>query len=260
MGALFTLRTACFFTVFAALLRGERAVPYARSEQRKSRRVLFHLGISVANSILLYFIMTRPIMAVLELTGRQKIGLAHLLGLGGWAEIGATVIVLDFWDYWMHRANHQIPFLWRFHKAHHSDMEIDVTTSARFHLGELIISNCVKCLMIVLWGASLMGLVIFDIILTACSQFHHSNLNLPAGLQDPLERVIVTPRMHRCHHAMHENCVDTNFATILSVWDRIGKSYHFASAGAEMEEVGLSKPRGRDTMRLVPFLLTPLKE
>jgi sterol desaturase/sphingolipid hydroxylase (fatty acid hydroxylase superfamily) len=193
------------------------------------------------------------------LAGGPNWRISRLLGLGGWAEIGATVIVLDFWDYWMHRANHRIPFLWRFHMAHHSDMEIDVTTSARFHLGELIISTGLKCLVILVWGPSLVGLVTFDILLTACSQFHHSNLNLPSGLQDPLERVVVTPRMHRCHHAMHENCVNTNYASILSAWDRIGKTYHFASGRREMELIGLPKPRGRETMRLAPFLLTPVK-
>jgi sterol desaturase/sphingolipid hydroxylase (fatty acid hydroxylase superfamily) len=253
------LRAVCFFAGFAALLLGERVAPYAPSEQKKSFRLLFHLGISVANSVLLYFIITRPILAALSLTASHNMGLGRQLGLDGWAEIAATVIAFDFWDYWMHRANHRIPFLWRFHKAHHSDMEIDVTTSTRFHLGELVISNCVKCLMILLWGPSLEGLVTFDILLTVCSQFHHSNLKIPAGVQDPLERVIVTPRMHRCHHALHESCVNTNFATILSVWDRIGKSYHFAKDRREMAQIGLFKPRGAATMQLAPFLLTPVK-
>ena len=253
------LRTAIFLTGFAAMLLGERVAPYAPSEQKKSFRLLFHLGISVANSVLLYLIITRPILAALSLTASHNMGLGRQLGLDGWAEIVATVIAFDFWDYWMHRANHRIPFLWRFHKAHHSDMEIDVTTSARFHLGELVISNSVKCLMILVWGPSLVGLITFDILLTACSQFHHSNLKLPAGVQDPLERVIVTPRMHRCHHALHESCVNTNFATILSVWDRIGKSYHYARDHREMARIGLPKPRGATTMQLAPFLLTPVK-
>ncbi|MCM2359983.1 MAG: sterol desaturase family protein, partial [Geobacteraceae bacterium] len=184
----------------------------------------------------------------------------RLLGLTGTAEIVATVIAFDFWDYWMHRANHVIPFLWRFHKAHHSDMEIDVTTSARFHPGELVISSSVKCLMILLWGPSLAGLVIFDTLLTFASQFHHSNLDLPRRVQDILERVTVTPRMHRCHHALHRNCFNTNFSTILSVWDRLAGSYHYAGERRELEEIGLRKPRGEVTMRLVPFLLTPVRE
>jgi len=253
------LRAASFFTGFAALLLIEGAIPYARSGQKRSFRVLFHLSISMVNSILLYLVLTRPISAALSLTGSRHTGLAHWLGLNGWWEVAATVIVFDFWDYWMHRANHLAPFLWRFHKAHHSDMEIDVTTSARFHPGELIISNSIKCIMILAWGPSLIGLLAFDILLTTFSQFHHSNLNIPNRLQDQIERIIVTPRMHRCHHALHENCFNTNFATILSVWDRIGGSYHLAGDRGEMESIGLPKPRGPATMQLAPFLLTPVK-
>ncbi len=252
-------RAASFLTGFAALLLIEGAIPYARSEQKKSFRVLFHLSISMANSIILYLILTRPILSALALTESRNMGLARSLGLSGWGEIAATVMIFDFWVYWMHRVNHRVPFLWRFHKAHHSDMEIDVTTSARFHPGELIISNGVKCLVILAWGPSLAGLVAFDILLTAFSQFHHSNLDIPRPLLDPLERIIVTPRMHRCHHALHKNCFNTNFATILSVWDRIGRSYHLAGDRREMERIGLSNPRGPVTMQLVPFLLTPVK-
>lgn len=260
MNSLVLLRTACFLTPFAVLLLCERLAPYAASEQRKSFRVLFHLAISVANSVLLYLIMTGPILAALGYAGGHDAGMVRLLGLSGGAEIVATVVAFDFWDYWMHRANHRIPFLWRFHKAHHSDMEIDVTTSARFHLGELVISNGVKCLMILLWGPSLEGLVLFDILLTCASQFHHSNLNLPGKVQEILERVTVTPRMHRCHHALHKNCFNRNFSTIFSCWDRLALSYHRAGNRRELEPIGLSTPRGAVTMQLVPFLLTPVQE
>jgi sterol desaturase/sphingolipid hydroxylase (fatty acid hydroxylase superfamily) len=256
----FILRTVAFLTGFGALLLLERLAPYARSDQSKAFRVLFHFGISVANSLILYIIMTRPILQALSYTAGHSLGGARLLGLVGPGEIAATVVVFDFWDYWMHRANHCIPFLWRFHKAHHSDMELDVTTSARFHLGELLISNGAKCLMILAWGPTLRGLVSFDILLTFSSQFHHGNLKLPDRLQDPLERVIVTPRMHRCHHALHPECFNTNFATILSCWDRIGRSYHRAGERRQLEPIGLHAPRGEETMQLSPFFLTPVKE
>ncbi|HEY6007696.1 MAG TPA: sterol desaturase family protein, partial [Geobacteraceae bacterium] len=248
MNASLLLRTTIFLANFAALLLGERFAPYARPQQRKSFRVLFHLGIIVANSIILYLIISRPVFALLSLTDDRGLGLARVLGLDGWSEIVATLIVFDYWDYWMHRANHRLPFLWRFHKAHHSDMEIDVTTSARFHIGELLISNAVKCLVILLWGPSLAGLVTFDILLTACSQFHHSNLDLPAAVQDPLEGILVTPRMHRCHHALHESCWNTNFASILPLWDRLGRSYHLAKEPLELAQIGLPAPRGPVTM------------
>jgi sterol desaturase/sphingolipid hydroxylase (fatty acid hydroxylase superfamily) len=255
----FVVRTSCYLFGLVVLLVGERFAPYAGSEQKKSFRFLFHLGMSVVNSIALNLLLAGPIFAALAYTGSHGTGIAHLLGLRGGVEILATVIAFDFWDYWMHLANHRIGLLWRFHKAHHSDMEIDVTTAARFHIGELVISGGVKCLMVLAWGPSLWGLAAFEILLSGASQFHHSNLKIPFAIQDRLERFIVTPRMHRCHHALHQNCFNTNFSTVLSLWDRLFGSYHLAGEPKELTPIGLLKPRGAETMQLVPFLLTPVK-
>ena len=125
-------------------------------------------------------------------------------------------------------------FLWRFHRAHHSDMEIDVTTAARFHIGELIFSGISKGLMILFWGPSLWGLVTFDLLLNLASQFHHSNLGIPFRIQDGWKGSSSLRGMHRCHHALHPDCYDTNFSTILSCWDRIFGSYHWARETSEL--------------------------
>ena len=259
MNLLFILRVGSYFAAFASLLFFERLAPFVASTQRKSSRVIFHLSLGVVNSIVLYAIMAWPIYLTWSFAQSNKLGLSHLLGLTGWVEIALAVIALDFWNYWMHRAYHGIGFLWRFHKAHHSDMELDVTTASRFHIGELIISNCIKCLAILAWGPSFWGLVCFDTFLTVASQFHHSNVGIPLGIQDVIEKIIVSPRMHRCHHALHSNCINTNFASVLSVWDRIGGSYHRTGDVSELGAIGLLKPRGPVTMQLMPLLLTPIE-
>ncbi len=253
----FFARIITYFSVFGIILFLDWHFPYRISDQKKSFRILFHLGLSIANSIVLYYILTQPLFHVLSFTQRHEAGLSYLFGVKGWMEIVLTVIAFDLWDYWMHRANHQIAFLWRFHRAHHSDMEIDVTTSARFHVGELILSGVSKGLMILFWGPSLWGLMAFEILLNGASQFHHGNLRIPFGIQDRIERIVVTPRMHRCHHALHPGCYDRNFATILSLWDRIFRSYHWAEDASELTLIGLRKPRGQETMRLKPFVITP---
>jgi len=254
------IRALSYFAMFLVMLFIEWLAPYARSEQKKPFRVFFHLSLSIGNSILLYFIVNQPVFSSLSLVQDHQVGIRYLLGLSGGWEIVATVIAFDFWDYWMHLANHKIGFLWRFHKAHHSDMEIDVTTAARFHFGELILSGWAKCLMILFWGPSLWGLVAFDLSLNVASQFHHSNLNIPFKIQDGIEKMIVTPRMHRCHHALHRDCFNTNFAAILSLWDRLFRSYHWGRTPHEIELVGLVKPRGPETMGLKSFLLAPLSD
>jgi sterol desaturase/sphingolipid hydroxylase (fatty acid hydroxylase superfamily) len=255
----FVIRTVVFFGIFFGLLFVERLAPSTPSAQKKSPRVLFHLGISIANSVVLYLVMTSPTMSAILYTQRHGLGLPHLLELGGWGEIASTIIIFDFWDYWMHRTFHKAHFMWRFHRAHHSDMELDVTTAARFHIGELLLSSCSKCLMILIWGPSLWGLIAFDIVLTAASQFHHSNIAIPVNFQDKIERLIVTPRMHRCHHSLYRDCVNTNFSTIFSFWDRLFGSYRWSRLKAELELVGLSSPRGDVTMKIKPFLLTPIQ-
>lgn len=256
----FLLRVTCYLAVLGVLLGCERLFPFVASTQKKSFRVLFHLGLSIANSVVLYLIATGPLMAAVSFGERHAGGLSGLLGLGGWREIAATVLIFDLWDYWMHRANHRLPFLWRFHRAHHSDMELDVTTASRFHLGELLISTTVKGVVILLWGPSLAGLVVFDTFLTAASQFHHANLAIPLRVQDFLEKAVVTPRMHRCHHSMQSPCYLSNYSSILSVWDRFFLSYHRPPKVDELAPIGLSAPRGAVTMELKPFLLTPFVE
>ncbi len=97
----------------------------------------------------------------------------------------------------------------------------------------------------------------FDILLNIAAQFHHSNLGIPFSIQDGIEKVFVTPRMHRCHHALHPDCYETNYSAIISFWDRLFRSYHWAREGSELTQIGLWKPRGPDTMKLKPFLMTP---
>ncbi len=259
MKSLFVLRFGSYLGVFLLILFLEWVAPFAGSDQRKSFRAIFHLGLSAMNSVVLYAIMTWPIYMALSFAQNREFGLARFLGLTGWIEIVLSVIALDFWDYWMHRANHRIGLLWRFHKAHHSDMELDVTTASRFHFGELIISNSVKCLMILAWGPSFRALVCFDVLLTGASQFHHSNIKIPLGIQDLVEKITVSPRMHRCHHALHRNCTNTNFSSVLSVWDRIAGSYHWTRELSELEPIGVFNPRGPVTMRFRDVLLTPFE-
>jgi sterol desaturase/sphingolipid hydroxylase (fatty acid hydroxylase superfamily) len=257
--AFFVLRTGSYLAILLTMLFVEWRAPFVLSEQSKRHRVAFHMGLSLMNSLILALLLAGPTYALVLFTMEQGWGLGQWLGLSGWMEIACTVVAFDIWDYWMHLANHKVPILWRFHKAHHSDMEIDVTTASRFHVGELLISGISKCLMILLWGPSLWGLVIFEALLTSASEFHHSNINLPLRLQDVLERIVVTPRMHRCHHALHRSCFNTNYTAILSVWDRIFRSYHWARLLDELEPIGLFSPRGPSTMKLIPFLLTPVR-
>jgi len=249
-----------YLSLFACMLFFEARHPLAQSGQNKAFRVVFHSGLSALNSLILYFVLFSPLYAAARSTQLHAFGLVSALGLRGWTEVLVTIVVFDCGDYWMHRANHRIGLLWRFHKTHHSDMEIDVTTASRFHLGELLITNSIKGALILLWGPSLLGVAAFETLLTAASQFHHGNLDIPLNSQDIIEKIIVTPRMHRCHHVFEGRCQESNYATIFSVWDKLFGTYHWAGTIAELAPVGVSSPRGPETMQLIPLLLTPFQK
>ncbi len=135
------------------------------------------------------------------------------------------MVLLDAWIYVWHRANHQLPFLWRFHEVHHLDETLDTTTAVRFHFGEVLLSSLARTAVIVALAVPLTSVIVFETCLVLATLFHHSNLRLSAKVEAALARVIVTPSIHWVHHHARQSDTDSNYATILSLWDRL-----FASA------------------------------
>jgi sterol desaturase/sphingolipid hydroxylase (fatty acid hydroxylase superfamily) len=129
------------------------------------------------------------------------------------------LLLLDFWIYWWHRANHEVPFLWRFHEVHHLDEFLDSTSGVRFHVGEVLLSAAARAVVIFLIAIPLSSVVVFETALLLATIFHHSNLRLPARLERLLSFVIVTPSIHWVHHHALRRDTDSNYSTILSCWD-----------------------------------------
>lgn len=140
--------------------------------------------------------------------------------VGGWW-ILADLIVLEFWIYWWHRANHELPFLWRFHEVHHLDGFLDSTSAVRFHFGEVLISACVRAVVILAFGIAFTSVLVFEALVLAAAIFHHSNLQLPPRLERALSRVIITPSIHWVHHHRIRRDTDSNYGTVFSFWDRM---------------------------------------
>ncbi len=136
----------------------------------------------------------------------------------------ADLLLLDCWIYIWHRLNHRIPFLWRFHEVHHLDETLDATTALRFHFGEIILSALVRALVIIILGVPFLTVVIFEVIVTVAALFHHSNVAVPKWLEKPLSFVIVTPSIHFVHHHALRSDMDSNYSTVLSVWDHVFRS------------------------------------
>ena len=146
---------------------------------------------------------------------------------GAWG-LAADLLLLDLLIYWWHRANHVVPLLWRFHAVHHYDRFLDTTTAVRFHAGEVLLSAAARAAIIVLLAFPLSSVLVFETLLLLATLFHHSNLRLPPGLERALSRLVVTPSIHWVHHHRRQADTDSNYATILSLWDPL-----FASRSAK---------------------------
>lgn len=240
-----TVRLAAFLAFLALLYTAETVWPVRPWSSPRSRRLLLHLALALGNTVLLRLIVATPLALLTEFVHREGWGLAPLLGLSGLSEILATVVALDCADYWWHRANHRVPFLWRFHKAHHVDTHVDVTTSLRFHPGELLLSGLVKASWILAWGPSLWGFALFELMISAASQYHHSNIDLPDAVEPGLRLLHVTPRMHASHHSAYTGSLNANFSTIFSIWDRLFGTY-IAPTPEHLGVMGLPYGRERD--------------
>ena len=166
------------------------------------------------------------------------------LGIDGYQEMIASVVILDMFDCFWHRFNHRIPFLWRFHKVHHVDTHVDVTTSLRFHPGELMISAIIKSIWILILGPSLLAFAIFESAISLTAQFHHTNIDFPDSVETPLRKIFVTPRYHTSHHTVCRRTGNENFGTILIFWDKLFATYRQPDY-EEMKTLGLKN--GRDS-------------
>ena len=171
-------------------------------------------------------LMFSGIMAVVAVWNHnENLGLLNILDLPPAIETGIALLLFDGWMYLWHRANHEIPFLWRFHRMHHSDREIDVTSATRFHIGELILSSVLRLGVIPLLGIELWQLVLYEVMLLPVIQFHHSNVNLPERWDRLLRAIIVSPNMHRVHHSRIQLETDSNYSSVFSFWDRLACTF-----------------------------------
>jgi sterol desaturase/sphingolipid hydroxylase (fatty acid hydroxylase superfamily) len=172
-----------------------------------------------------------------------------------WLGLVADILLLDLWIYWWHRANHEVPFLWRFHSVHHLDELLDTTTAVRFHFGEVALSALARAAVVVLLDLPLASVVVFEGLVLASAIFHHSDAQLPPRFERALSRVIITPSIHWVHHHARRADTDSNYGTVFSFWDPIFRSRSPTRRSAGMR-IGVE---GRGERPLVGLLVAPLE-
>jgi sterol desaturase/sphingolipid hydroxylase (fatty acid hydroxylase superfamily) len=174
--------------------------------------------------------------------------------LSGWTGLAFDLILLDFWIYWWHRANHEIPFLWRFHQVHHFDELLDSTSALRFHFGEVVLSALVRACVIIAIDIPVSSVLLFEALVLMSTIFHHSDARLPPRLERALARVIITPSIHWVHHHARRADTDSNYGTVFSFWDPLFRSRSRTRRWATMP-IGVEGRRDRPLLRLIvtPF-------
>ncbi len=225
-------------SVLFLLLAWESASPYFLFFRAKTRKRLRHGGrnmfLGIFNGIVVAVVFAGLWSIVTEWTTARGYGLLNLAEIPTWAHVMGAFILLDFWTYWWHRFNHIVPFFWRFHKVHHSDPFMDVTTANRFHLGEIVLSSLFRLPILYLIGNSLGELVFYEIFLFANNQIQHANIGLSA-LGDKILRIFVTsPAMHKVHHSRLLPETNSNYTSLLSVWDRLFRSFRLRAKPHEI--------------------------
>ena len=221
-------RGGMFLALFALFAGLEALVP--RRERRLSRRRRWptNLVITPLNTLALRGLaVALPLLAIGAAIDAQAQGwgLFNRLNGPGWLELVLAVLILDLAIWSQHLVTHKVPFLWRFHRVHHADRDMDVTTGFRFHPVEILASMGLKIGLVYMLGPSALAVLVFEILLSGTALFNHANLALPAGLDRVLRMVLVTPDMHRVHHSVHREEHDSNYGFALSVWDRLFGTY-----------------------------------
>ena len=171
----------------------------------------------------------------------------------GWLGLGLDLLILDFWIYIWHRLNHVVPFLWRFHEVHHLDETLDASSGLRFHFGEVVLSSLARALVVFLLAVPFQDVVIFETLLTLAALFHHSNVRLAPGFERALAYVIVTPSIHWVHHHALRQDTDSNYSTILSLWDGVFRSRSLHKRDVDMK-IGVE---GLSDVPLLRLILRP---
>jgi sterol desaturase/sphingolipid hydroxylase (fatty acid hydroxylase superfamily) len=252
------LRLGFFLGVFSLIAGWELLAPRRALSTPKGRRWARNLGLTTLNSAAVRLLIPLQAAGVAAIAEKRGWGLAWLSGQAPALSIVATVVILDLAIYAQHWYFHRNRFCWRLHMVHHVDLDIDVTTGARFHPVEILLSMGIKMGLVALLGAPAAGVVWFEILLNGTSMFNHGNVRIAVPVDRALRLLLVTPDMHRVHHSVVPRETGSNFGFNLPWWDRFFGTYRpQPAAGHTGMQIGLPWFRDPDRVGLGWLLALP---
>ncbi len=255
------LRLGIFIFMLAAVAAWEWIAPRRALSYGRLTRWPGNLGIVVLNTVVLRLLFPVAAVGTAWYAGAQGWGVFNVLGLPYWLAVALSIVILDLVIYLQHVMVHALPVLWRLHRMHHSDLDCDVTTGARFHPLEIVLSMAIKLTAVALIGAPPLAVVIFEVVLNAAAMFNHGNIRIPRGIERVLRLFVVTPDMHRVHHSAVVEETNSNFGFNLPWWDRLFGTYRDQpAAGHEDMTIGIEQFRDGKYLRLDWLLIQPFMD
>jgi sterol desaturase/sphingolipid hydroxylase (fatty acid hydroxylase superfamily) len=255
------IRLAAFVGVFAVMAAWEILAPRRRQKLGRGARWPGNVGVVVLDTVLVRLVFPTTAVGLALLVDARGWGLFHALDLPAWLNVLLAVAALDLVIYLQHVLFHAVPVLWRLHRMHHADLEIDVTTGARFHPIEILLSMGLKLGVVAALGAPAVAVLAFELLLNATSLFNHSNVRTPGWLDRCLRWIVVTPDMHRVHHSIVVRETNSNFGFNLPWWDRLFGTYRAQpAAGHDVMIIGIEQFREPAEQRLDRMLTQPFRE
>lgn len=222
------IRLLPFFGIFILMGLLELWFPRRVLDQNKRKRWWGNLSLVVLNTMLarlLFIVLATSTITMAGWATTHGWGLLPWLQLPTVVSLFVAVLLLDLVVYWQHRMFHTLPWLWRLHRVHHADRNLDVSSGLRFHPVEIMLSLLIKLAAIALLGAPALAVVVFEVLLNGMAMFNHANLRLPLALDGRLRYVLMTPDAHRIHHSTLALEYNSNYGFNISWWDRCFGSY-----------------------------------
>jgi sterol desaturase/sphingolipid hydroxylase (fatty acid hydroxylase superfamily) len=253
------VRIGSYAAVFALLACWEWLRPRRALAQGRGWRWPNNLGVLLVDIVAVRLLVPTAAVGVAVVAAVKGWGLLPALGLPLWVAAILGFVALDLLIYAQHYVFHHVGVLWRLHRMHHADVEIDLTTGVRFHPLEILISLALKMAAVAALGIPALAVLVFEVVLNATSMFNHANVALPSWLERVARWLIVTPQMHEVHHSIERIETDSNFGFNLPWWDRLFGTYRTKAKAGEGITIGLPVFRDRSEQRLDRLLTQPFR-
>lgn len=255
------IRMGFFVGVFAVIALWELVRPRRHLLLNRRQRWTANLGMVVLNTVIVRVVFPTAAVGMAALGVEKNWGLLNNFDVPYWLAVPLAVVAMDFVIWLQHVMVHAVPALWRLHRVHHADLDYDLTTGARFHPLEIVLSMGIKFATITLLGAPVLAVVVFEVLLSACAMFNHGNIRLPDAVDRVLRWFLVTPDMHRVHHSVEDDESNSNFGFNLTWWDRLFGTYREQPRAGQLGMTigihGHTDPK--EVARLAGMLTLPFK-